>query len=88
MEPISPIFLILSLFLPRITLLGAFLFWSIPANTVPIWGDILLGIFLPRVLILIYIYENMGPNHWFWIHLAVALFVYLYSGRKVSKRRR
>jgi hypothetical protein len=82
------IFLVLSLFLPRITLILFYLVHSIPYNNVPLIGDAILTIFLPRVLILIYIVENYGTGSpWFWIHLVVAVLVYIFSGKKVSKRK-
>jgi hypothetical protein len=60
-----------------------------PANTVPQIVDILLGIFLPRVLILIYIYENMGYNNiWFIVHLVVMILAYFGGGRETVRRRR
>ena len=84
-------FLIFSLFFPRITMLVA-LFMNpaaYPANAVPQWADILLGIFLPRVLILIYIYQNMGyDNIWFIAHLVVAILAYFGGGRETARRRR
>jgi len=81
------IFLILSLFLPRITLIIYYLIHAIPYNNVPLVGDILLTVFLPRVLILIYIADNLGTNsYWFWIHLVVAILVYFFSGNKAQKR--
>jgi hypothetical protein len=83
------IFLVLSLFLPRITIILFYLLHSIPYNNVPFIGDVLLTVFLPRILILIYIVENLGThNPWFWIHLVVALFVYLTSGKIYNKRRK
>ena len=82
------IFLVLSLFIPRITLIIFYFLHSIPYNNVPFIGDILLTIFLPRVLILIYIVENFGvESPWFWIHLVVAVLVYIFGGKKVNKRR-
>jgi hypothetical protein len=82
------IFLILSLFFPRITMI---IFWFInqyPPNTVPLIGDLVLGILVPRVLILIYIAQNLGTdNMWFWIHLVVAIIVYLTGGKKYRDRR-
>ena len=82
------IFLVLSLFLPRITLILFYLVHSIPYNNVPFIGDFLLTIFLPRVLILIYFVENYGTESpWFWIHLVVAVLVYIFSGKKISKRK-
>jgi hypothetical protein len=76
-------FLVLSLFLPRLTLIVFYLFFQIPYNTIPLIGDILLTVFLPRVLVLIYIVQNLGTDSpWFWIHLVVALLVYFGGGKK------
>lgn len=83
------IFLVLSLFLPRITLIIYFFIHSIPPNNVPFFGDVLLTVFFPRVLILIYIVDNLSTSSpWFWIHLIVALIVYTTSGKIYKKRRR
>jgi hypothetical protein len=83
-------FLIFSLFFPRIVLL-VFLFLYphlYPANSVPQWADILLGIFAPRILILIYIYQNLGyDNIWFIAHLIVLILVYFGGGRETNRRR-
>lgn len=84
-------FLLFSLFFPRMVMLVYLLLFPdlFPANVVPQWADILLGVFMPRVLILIYIYQNMGyENIWFIAHLVVAVIVYLGSGRKAKNRRR
>jgi len=55
---------------------------------VPQWADIVLGIFAPRVLILIYIYQNMGvENVWFIAHLVVLIMVYFGGGRETARRR-
>jgi len=81
--------LVLSLFVPRITLILFYLAHSIPYNNVPLIGDAILTVFLPRVLILIYIVENYGTESpWFWIHLVVAVLMYIFSGRKAARRRR
>ena len=73
-------FLILSLFIPRITLLIYWIDGSIPHNNVPMVGDFLLALLLPRVLILLYIVDNLGvSSEWFYIHLIVALFVWVFS---------
>ncbi len=81
-QPIATWFLVLGLFLPRVTLVAAFLTHTIPPNQVPFLLDVLGAVFLPRVLICIYIAENMGYNEWFWLHLIVALFVYVFSSSK------
>jgi hypothetical protein len=84
-------FLIFSLFFPRIVLLVFFLLYPqlYPANAVPQWADILLSIFMPRVLILIYIYQNLGAdNVWFIAHLVVMILAYFGGGRETVRRRR
>jgi hypothetical protein len=84
-------FLIFSLFFPRIVLLVFVLLYPqlYPANVVPQWGDILLGIFMPRVLILIYIYQNLGAdNVWFIAHLVVMILAYFGGSRETVRRRR
>lgn len=84
------LFLVLGLFLPRLTLILYFFFLGgVPVNTVPFILDIALAIFLPRVLIIIYIVQNFGTDSpWFWIHLVVAVFVYIFSGNKFKNRKR
>lgn len=84
-------FLLFSLFFPRIVMLGYILLYPnlFPANTVPQWADLLLGFFMPRVLILIYIYQNLGYNNiWFAAHLIVMVLAYFGGGRETSRRRR
>jgi len=90
-QDIDTWFLVLGLFLPRVTLLAAYFTDRVPLNNVPFLLDILGTIFLPRVLICIYIAFNMGYNEWFWLHLAVALVVYglgSSKGRKVLSKRK
>ena len=82
-------FLLFSLFAPRIVMVVyLFLFPNLfPANSVPQLADILLGIFFPRVLILIYIYQNMGyDNIWFVAHLIVMILAYFGGGRTTHRR--
>ena len=83
-------FLAFSLFFPRLVMLVfLFMYPSLyPANAVPQWGDLLLGAFMPRLLILIYIYQNLGvDNVWFVAHLAVAILAYFGGGRQTIRRR-
>jgi hypothetical protein len=89
-QSIATWFLVLGLFLPRVTLVAAYLTHSMPHNNVPFLLDVLGLVFLPRVLICIYIAFNMGYNVWFWLHLGVALVVYGFSsskGKKALRRR-
>lgn len=83
------VFLVISLFLPRTMLIIYWLINQIPPNTVPMVGDVLLTVFIPRALILIYIAQNLGTSSpWFWIHLIVAIFFYFGGGKKYREWRR
>jgi hypothetical protein len=76
-------FLLFSLFFPRIVLLVYFLMERFPHSTIPLWGDLILGIFVPRILILIFIYQNMGyENIWFAAHLIALILTYFTGGRR------
>ena len=82
-------FLLFSLFFPRITMVVYLLQGWYPANLVPNWIDIALGVLAPRILILIYIYQNMGyENIWFAAHLVVMILTYFGGGRETVRRRR
>lgn len=83
-------FLLFSLFFPRIVMLVYYFGFpgQYPANSVPTIADIGLGALFPRILILIYIYQNMGyENIWFIAHLVVAVLAYLGGGRTANNRR-
>lgn len=71
-------FLLFSLFFPRIVLLVYFLLIGrFPHSTIPFFGDVLMGVFIPRVLILIFIYQDMGMNNiWFAAHLIALILTY------------
>ena len=84
-------FLLLSLFFPRLILVAFYLLYPdlYPANSVPNWLDIIIGVLFPRMLILIYIYQNMGyDNIWFVAHLIVAVLAYFGGSRETVRRRR
>jgi hypothetical protein len=82
-------FLVLSLFFPRIVLLVYFLIERFPPNSVPPLGSLLLGVFIPRALILIFIYQNLGAdNIWFIVHLVVMVLTYFTGGRRTNNWRR
>jgi hypothetical protein len=82
-------FLLFSLFFPRITMIVYFLQGWYPENAVPNLLDIVLGIVAPRVLVLIYIYQNMGyDNIWFAAHLIVMILAYFGGGHQTITRRR
>jgi hypothetical protein len=80
--------LVLTLFIPRISLLIAYFSHQVPVNNIPFIGDLLLYIFLPRLLMVIYIYDNMGwENPWFWIHIVVAIIVWSKGSQETYKRK-
>lgn len=73
-------FLVFSLLLPRPTLLICWLFGVLPYNTTPFIIDVFTSIFVPRVLILVWIYDIQGLSMWFFAHLVVGGVVWLVSG--------
>jgi hypothetical protein len=80
--------LVLTLFIPRIALAIAYFGHQIPLNNIPFIGDVLLYVFFPRVLMIIYIYDNMGwESPWFWIHIVAALLVYTKGSQETYKRK-
>lgn len=87
-NPIATWLLVLTLFIPRISLLIAYFGHQIPQNNIPFIGDLLLYVFLPRVLMVIYIYDNMGyHNAWFWLHIAAAIIVWTKSSHYTYKKK-
>jgi hypothetical protein len=82
-------FLVLSLFLPRICMIIAWLQHSmlpfIPA-TVGILS-IVVAVLVPRLLILIWIYQDQGISIWFLLHAIALLIAWGGSGHTVYRRR-
>ena len=67
-------FLIWTLFFPRITLIYYYANNWIPANAIPFFGDVVMTVIIPRLLVLFYIYQNIGANNfWFWAHLVMLI---------------
>lgn len=82
-------FLLISLFFPRIVLLVYFLMERFPHSAIPLWADAVLGVFVPRILILIFIYQNMGTNNiWFAAHLIALVLTYFTGGIRTMRWRR
>ena len=82
-------FLLFSLFFPRIVLLVYFLLERFPHSTLPLWADGVLGVFVPRILVLIFIYQNLGTNNiWFAAHLIALILAYFAGGTKTVYWRR
>lgn len=76
-------FLILSLVLPRISLIAVYITGGFP-HLMTLWLSVPLAFILPRILILIAIATVMGIGVWFWIHLGVMLFIWFISAVRIS----
>ena len=74
---LTTLFLIFSLFIPRISLFVLWMQNMVPANPEPFWADVVLTIFFPRILVLILIALTLGfASGWFWLHLFFAIVAY------------
>jgi hypothetical protein len=71
-------FLVLSLFLPRICIVLAWLQHSMVRYIPPVVGLIpaIVALLIPRILILFWIYQDQGLSLWFLIHLIALLIAY------------
>ena len=78
-------FLVLSLFLPRLSLFIGWIhmWWFFVPQP---WAAVLWAL-LPRVLVLIFIHAHHGYDVWFWIHLVTAILVWSRSGTYHNNRR-
>lgn len=61
-------FLLLGLFFPRFTLFFWWITGNLPYNVMPLIVDVIGAIFVPRLLIMAYIYDIQGMSGWFWMH--------------------
>ena len=83
-------FLVLSLFLPRLCLVLAWLQHSIPTylpgsvNFI----QVLVGLLIPRILILFWIYQDQGVGLWFLIHAIGVVAAWGGGGTGYVRRRR
>lgn len=74
------IFLLISLFFPRITLIIAWLNSSIPFNNVPFFSDFLGALVFPRLLIMYYIvYAELGTG-WLIAHIIAFIIKMIMNG--------
>ena len=82
-------FLVLSLFLPRICIALAWFQHSMPHFIPPPVGilSIVVAVLVPRLLILIWIYQDQGITIWFLLH-GIALLIAWGGGSHTVYRRR
>jgi hypothetical protein len=83
-------FLVLSLFLPRICILVAWLQHGmghyIPASANLL--QIIVAVLIPRILILFWIYQDQGITIWFLLHVIALLIAWGGGSSRVYSRRR
>jgi hypothetical protein len=82
-------FLVLSLFLPRICIALAWFQHSMPHFIPPTVGilSIVVAVLVPRLLILIWIYQDQGITIWFLLHGLALLIAWGGSSHTVYRRR-
>ena len=77
-------FLVFSIIVPRLALfVGWYHGWTFG---VPQPGAAFCWLLLPRVLTLMLIYTAQGFSPWFWIHLAIAIYVWVKSGCSTTSK--
>jgi hypothetical protein len=83
-------FLVLSLFLPRICLLIAWLQHGLGAYIPTSLNliQIIVALLIPRILILFWIYQDQGIGLWFLIHAIGIVVAWGGGGSRVIRRRR
>ena len=82
MENLPLWFLILALFLPRISLVIAFFADLLPPFGLHGWVPPTIAVLVPRILILIMIFQDRGFSPWLIVHGIGMAFVYLAAGEK------
>lgn len=70
-------FLLLSLLLPRVSLLIAYFADSLSVYNLIGWVPTTLGVLIPRVLVLILIFQGHGFSPWLLVHSIVMAVVYI-----------
>jgi hypothetical protein len=80
-------FLIFSLFLPRIALCIAWLEGNLVHFHLVGWVPLIAAILVPRILILVLIYQDQGLSIWFLIHAVSLVLVWGGSGHYHTRRR-
>jgi len=79
-------FLLISLFLPRFCLFFWWVCGNLPHNTTPFVVDLLTSIFIPRVLILVWIFQAGGFNIWFYLHLVALIIAWTINFLRVASK--
>jgi hypothetical protein len=69
----TTMFLVLSLFFPRLTLLCYWLFGDMPPNSTPFIADVLGAVFVPNLLVAYWAWESKVHFMWVVVHVVFAL---------------
>lgn len=85
MESLPLWFLVLSLFLPRVSLVIAYFAKDLVAFALHGWIPPVLGVIIPRVLVMILIYQDRGFSWWLLLHAVVMACVYGGSGSQAKR---
>jgi hypothetical protein len=80
-------FLLLSLILPRISLVIAYFHHDLTQGVLHGWIPPTLAVLIPRVLIIIMIYQDRGFGGWLLLHSLVLTCVYLSAGKQQRRGR-
>jgi len=82
MENLPLWFLILSLFLPRVSLIIAYFGDLLSPFNLHGWVPPTIAVLIPRVLVLIMIFQDRGFSPWLVAHGIAMVFVYLAAGSR------
>lgn len=81
MEQLPLWFLLVSLVLPRASLLVGYFIVDIPSITnLHLWTAPTLGVLVPRALVLILIFQDRGMSPWLLVHAVAMALVYAAAG--------
>jgi hypothetical protein len=80
-------FLLLSLALPRIALLIAYFHHDLAPSILHGWMPPTLAVLIPRVLVIILIFQDRGFSGWLLVHSIFLMCAYLSGGKQHGQRR-
>ena len=86
MEHLPLWFLILALFLPRVSLLLAYFAGDLTPYALHGWIPPALAVIVPRALVLILVFQDRGFSPWLLVHALVMALVYLSAGKKQRRQ--
>jgi hypothetical protein len=79
-------FLLLSLLLPRVSLVIAYFTDTLTFFSLTTWVSPTLGVLIPRALVLILIFQDRGMSPWLLVHALAMVIVYGCGGSSGAHR--